>query len=166
MSGGVFSISPTLNYVLTSVLGPLAENVFFFGFLNITLIFVLRKLLEDRPKSIVAALLLFATQPLFRNVPNSTLFLGISSAAIILAALTQNDTLKKHAPVIASAFFIGGTVFPRFHSYAYQLNEQNYIAATWFGIIMCALAWYVGIAVVDLNHIGNNAVVAAGLVGG
>lgn len=159
--GTNFSVNPTLNYFLISVLGPLAENIFFFGVLNITLVTLLRRFSQDKVQGTTVAVLIYLSSYLFANVPNITLYCGLSAISMLIATWGNSKTIRKYATIFASAFFIGGAIFPAFHGYAYQLNEKNYIAASYFGILMCIIASYIGIIPVDIVHIGNNAIVAA-----
>lgn len=161
-STALFSVSPTLNFMLVAVLGPLAENIFFFGILNITVITLLRSFVQNKTKGLVISGLIFASQILFLNVPNSFLIISSSAAIVAITAITQNKFLIKHGPIFASALYIGGAVFPKYHSYAYQLNERNYIAASWFGFFVCLLAAYIGMMPVDLAHIANNVIAVGG----
>jgi hypothetical protein len=160
--GTLFSTSPTLNFLLVSVFGPLAEDIFFFGVANITMVTILRELMavqrkgETAKKGIIMAVLLMATYPLFTNVPNAIIYAGTAAGIVAVASFTQNKFLLKHVPYFASALIIGGLVFPRFHSYAYQLNERSYVAATYFGTLMCLITSYVGLLPVDIIHIANN----------
>ena len=161
VTGVFFSVSPTLNWFLTTVLGPLAENVFFFGVINMTLITLIKRTIENKKKTLILAGLIVASSSLFTNVPNSFILLIGSAGILVLATLTQNKFLLKHAPIISSALFIGGVVFPKFHSFAYQLFEKHYIAATIFGIIACVLSVYIGIMVGDIFHVGANMMAVA-----
>ena len=163
--GTLFSVSPGLNFILTAVLGPLAENIFFFGVLNFTLITMLRRLFaeQNRVKSIVSGVVILATIPLFNVVPNAVIVLGLAGLLTIFAGVTNFPAVHKHAPIIISALIIGGAVFPKFHSFAYQLNESSFFAAQVFGIGVCMVAAYVGMLPVDILHVGNNAAVAIGL---
>lgn len=167
--GAVFSVSPSLNFLLTGILGPIAENIFFFGVINITMIYIIRKILEDQKKAkqqgIALAAFMFISTPLFISVPNAIYYIGIASGLMLLTTFTRNKLLMKYAPLFISAFFVGGILFPKFHSYAYQLNEKHYVAATIFGIIACLLAGFVGMLPVDILHIGNNVAVVSGLGG-
>lgn len=165
-SGSLFSISPALNFFLTTVLGPLAENIFFFGVINITLVFILRKLLanvNNKKGPITLGVLMIASIPLFSNVPNSAYLLGLAGILTIATTFTKSGFMQKHAPVLISALIVGGVVFPKFHSFAYQLNERSYIAAQVFGIGVSIIASYIGILPVDILHIANNGAVALGL---
>lgn len=166
VSGSLFSVSPAVNFFLTAVLGPIAENIFFFGVINMTVIFMLKNLFagnKARAGSIAFALVILATIPLFDNVPNATYLLVAAAALTAIGGFFTNKTYQKHAPVFISALVVGGVVFPKFHSFAYQLNEQSYFAAQVFGIAVCIIAAYVGMLPVDILHIGNNAAVAVGL---
>jgi hypothetical protein len=160
--GTLFSTSPTLNFLLVSVFGPLAEDIFFFGVCNITLITLLRELVlaQNREvyakKGLIMAAMMMATYPLFVNVPNAIIYSSTAAILVAVTSFTQNKFLLKHAPIFASALIIGGLVFPRFHSYAYQLNERSYVAATYFGTFMCLITSYVGLLPVDIIHIANN----------
>ena len=164
-AGALFSVSPALNFFLTSFLGPIAENVFFFGVLNLTMVFALRRLFaqESRIRSIIAGLVIMATTPLFSNVPNAIYVLVLAGLLTIFTGVFNIAFVRKHGPIIISALFVGGVIFPKFHSYAYQLNEQSFIAAQVFGIMVCIIASYIGILPVDILHIANNAAVAIGL---
>lgn len=164
-SGTLFSVSPALNFFLTSVLGPIAENVFFFGVINLTLVFILRRMFaeETRTKPIVAGIVIVATTPLFWNVPNAAYFLILAGILTIFTGLFKIDMVRKHGPIIISSLIVGGVVFPKFHSYAYQLNEHSFVAAQSFGIAACILISYIGMLPVDLVHIANNIGVAIGL---
>jgi len=154
----LFSVNPTLNFILITVLGPLAENIFFFGVLNITFVTFLRRFVNNKGKSLAIAGIIAISYPLFRNVPNAAYFIGAASIIMAVTGFTQNKFLLKHAPFIISALFVGGLVFPRFHSYAYQLNENNYVAASYFGFIVCLITSYIGLMPVDIAHIANNIV--------
>lgn len=152
----IFAVNPAINYFLVTVLGPLAEDIFFFGVINITLLTLLRKFGQSTKNSLIIAALMAASTPLFKNVPNS-MFTILGSAALIgITGFTKNPFLQKHGLILASALFIGGAVFPNFHSYAYQLNQQNFVAASWFGILMCLMVSYIGLLPVDITHIANN----------
>ena len=162
--GTLFGVSPGLNFFLTAVLGPIAENVFFFGVISITFITILRKIFatENKGNVIITALVILATIPLFDNVPNIALLISIAAGLTLVTGLTQNQFLRKHAPIMISAIIVGTAVFPKFHSFAYQLNERHYIAAQLFGGGAVLLAAYVGILPVDIIHILNNAFVMGG----
>jgi len=161
-STALFAVNPTINFILLTVLGPLAENIFFFGVLNITLITLLQKIVKSRTQSLVFAGLTGLSYFMFENVPNAIVLVGAAAGITALAGLTQHQFLLKHAPFVVSAFIIGALVFPRFHSYAYQLNQKNYIAASWFGFFMCLLAGYIGMMPVDIAHILNNIIAVGG----
>ena len=163
--GTLFGVSPGVNFFLTAVLGPIAENVFFFGVISITFITILRKIFatENKGNVIITALVILATIPLFDNVPNIALLISIAAGLTLVTGLTQNQFLRKHAPIMISAIIVGTAVFPKFHSFAYQLNERHYIAAQLFGGGAVLLAAYVGILPVDIIHILNNAFVMGGL---
>jgi hypothetical protein len=166
VTGALFTVSPAVNFFLTAVLGPIAENIFFFGVINMTLIYVLRSVFDAkdaRTKSIVIGLILMASSSLFTNVPNSLYILLLAGGLTIATGVSKNEFLMKHAPIAISALFIGGVIFPKFHSFAYQLNESSYIAAQVFGIAVCIIAAYIGMLPVDILHISNNAAVAIGL---
>lgn len=160
--GALFSVSPTLNFLLTAVLGPLAENIFFFGVINITVIMLLRKFVRNRVQGLIMAGLILASYPLFTQVPNSFIFLAASAGLVAITTLTQNKFLMKHAPFFASALLIGAVIFPKFHAYAYQLDERSYVAATYFGFFMCLIAGYIGLMPVDITHIANNVIAIGG----
>jgi hypothetical protein len=166
-AGTLFSVSPELNFFLTTVLGPLAENIFFFGVLNMTFIFILRKLLsakdKNKAKSVITGLVIMAFIPIFSNVPNIIYVLGAAGVLTIVTGLTNVKFLDKHAPIFISALVIGGAVFPKFHSFAYQLNEKSFIAAQIFGIGASLIAGYIGMLPVDIIHVANNAAVAIGV---
>ena len=163
--GSLFSVTPALNFFLTAVLAPIAENIFFFGVINITFIFILRKLFqeENKTKIIITGIVIAATAPIFSNVPNSMYIIFLAAALTIITGITKINFLKKHAPILISALIIGGAIFPKFHSFAYQLNENSYIAAQVFGITVSIIAAYIGLLPVDILHIANNAAVAVGL---
>lgn len=158
----LFSVNPTVNFILLTVLAPLAENIFFFGVLNITLVTFLREIAMDRNKSLIMAGLLALTYFLFTNVPNAIYWVMGAAGLMAITGITQNKFLVKHAPFFVAALMIGGLVFPRFHSYAYQLNERHYIAATFFGIFMCLIVSYIGLLPVDIAHILNNIIAIGG----
>jgi hypothetical protein len=158
----LFSVNPTLNFLLLTVLGPLAENIFFFGVLNITIVTFLREIIIDRNKSILLAGIIGLTYFLFTNVPNAMYMVMGASLLTVLTGISGNKTLQKHAPFVITALLVGGLIFPRFHSYAYQLNEKHFIAATFFGIFMCLIVSYIGLLPVDIIHIANNIVAIGG----
>jgi hypothetical protein len=157
--GVAFSTSPTLNWFIMGVLAPIAENCFFFGVLNITMIYIVKYLQDNPSKSLVLAGLVMASYFVLTNVPNILFILAISAGSIAAGSMIKSPAIRHIAPIIAAAAFIGGAVFPKFHSYAYQLNESNYIAASWFGFFVCLLAGFVGILPVDMAHIFNNVAV-------
>lgn len=159
VSTNVFSVNPTVNYVLITILGPLAEDIFFFGILNITLVQIVRNVMKDRVKGLVSAGAIFATFPLFQNVPNSFMLITGSATIVALGTILQNKKLAPHLAFFATALFVGAAIFPKFHSYAYRLNENHYISASWFGFFMCILTSYVGLIPVDFAHILNNMIV-------
>lgn len=166
VSGTLFSVSPALNFFLIAVLGPIAENIFFFGIINFTVIFALRNLFaapNARVRGIVLALVMLGMIPLFANVPNIVYVFGLAALLTAAAGFVKAPFFQKHAPVFISALIVGGAVFPKFHSFAYQLNESSYIAAQVFGIGVSIIAAYIGMLPVDILHIGNNAAVAVGL---
>jgi hypothetical protein len=114
-------------------------------------------------KAIITGLVIIASIPFFTNVPNSIYVLITAGALTMFTGLFNIEFIRKHAPVLISALVVGGVVFPKFHSYAYQLNEQSFVAAQVFGIIVCIIAAYIGMLPVDIVHIANNAGVAIGL---
>lgn len=165
--GATFSVSGSLNFLLTGILGPIAENIFFFGVINITMIYIIRQILESKKNSqgIAMAVFMLISTPLFLSVPNAIFYIGTASGLMLLTVITRNKFLMKFAPIAIAAFYVGGILFPKFHNYAYQLNEKHYVAASIFGIIACVLAGSVGMLPVDILHIGNNVVVVTGLAG-
>jgi hypothetical protein len=159
--GALFAVNPTLNYFLITFLAPLAEDIFFLGILNITFILIIRSMAANKIYSVLLAAIIFALSFLIKNVPNITIYLG-ASAVIIIATSFLDPKLQKYPAYLASALCIGASIFPAFHGYAYQLNERNYIAASWFGLFACLLISFVGLLPVDLAHIANNILTAGG----
>lgn len=155
--GVSFSTNPTLNWFITAVLAPIAENAFFFGLLFFTMKYLIRKLQKQPSKVIVLAVLLMGTYYWLTNVPNILFILGISAGAMIIGAYVKDDKIRNLAAIVSAAAFIGGAIFPKYHSYAYQLNESNYVAASYFGFFVCILGPLVGMLPIDMAHIFNNA---------
>ena len=159
--GALFAVNPTLNYFLITFLAPLAEDIFFFGILNITFILIIRSMAANKIYSMIFAAIIFSLSFLIKNVPNITIYLG-ASAVIIIATSFLDPKLQKYPAYLASALCIGAAIFPAFHGYAYQLNERNYVAASWFGLFACLLISFIGLLPVDLAHIANNMLTAGG----
>ena len=159
--GALFAVNPTLNYFLITILAPLAEDIFFFGVLNITFILIIRSLAQNKIYSLLFGAVVFSLSFLIKNVPNITIYLGISAITIIATSFLD-PKIRKYPAYIASALCIGATIFPAFHGYAYQLNERNYVAASWFGMFACLLISLIGLLPVDMAHIANNMLTAGG----
>jgi hypothetical protein len=156
----IFSVSPTLNFLMIGVLGPLAEDIFFFGVINITVITLIREIMLNRRNALITAGLIGLSYFMFSNVPNAIYMVAAAAGALIFISFNnKNPLMKRYGAPVVSALLVGGLVFPAFHAFAYQLNERSFIAATIFGILMCLMAAFVGILPVDIIHILNNIIV-------
>jgi len=155
----LFVVADSVKFFLVTVLGPLAENLFFFGVVNFTFILFIRETIQEKNKAWILAMVVMATYLIFNSVPFSLITLSLAAISIIVSAYSNNKTIQHWGPVFASAFIVGGNVFPIYHSSAYQLNEQNFVAAMIFGILMCLLGYFAGMLVVDVVHTFNNVAV-------
>lgn len=160
--GVAFTTNPTVNYFLTAVLQPLTENIFFFGVIFMTLVYLIKKSILSTRKAIVLGGLMMASYILMPDVPNILIIISVSVGLILLSAINKNKNklIQKYAPTLAAALYVGSALFPYFHSYAYQLKQSNYIAAEYFGFFASVLAGFVGMLPADLAHIINNAIAA------
>jgi len=158
ISSPTFAVGELTKFLLVTVLGPLAENIFFFGVINFTLKLFIRQILEEENlvKSAVLATLIFFSQSLFADVPYSNFIVTGAALVILVAAITKSKAQYELFSIISSSLIVGGVMFPVYHSKAYQLNEKNFIAATIFGVIMCLVAAYIGLLPVDIVHSINN----------
>jgi hypothetical protein len=162
VSGSTFAVSPTFNFILVNILGPLAENIFFFGVLFITLVYFIKTIIVNRTKGLILTGLIIASIPVFSSVPNSLYFVIAAATINAATSLMPNKFLQKHGPIFVAAILVGSLIFPKFHSYAYQLNERNYVAAQYFGLAMCIITAYIGLMPVDIIHSANNIVATSG----
>jgi hypothetical protein len=158
---GTFSTNPTLNWTLINFLGPLAEDIFFFGVMNISFIFLIRRMIKNKVQGLsMAGVLLLASFVFFNDIPDFEFWAAFSAGMVALAVMMpKSKMVQKYAPILASAGFIGGLVFPKFHAFAYGLDAQSvskYKGASWFGFFACIIAALIGLMVVDIGHFANN----------
>jgi len=148
--------SQGMRIFMVSVLGPLAENAFFFAVLGFTFTRIIRLVQKNRTATLTLAAGVFLSTPFFSNVPFSGILVPAAAVLIVLPILSRNPLIRAYAPLLATALYLGGTIFPKYHSGVYQLNERNFLAASLFGIIAVIFASFFGILVVEILHIVNN----------
>jgi hypothetical protein len=155
-----FAVSPTTKFFLVTVLGPIAENIFFFAVVNFSVKLFIRQILEDpdKKKAVIMGVLMFGSSTLFGTVPFSSAIITAAALILVVGRLSNQKQLYELISIVVTALYVGGVLFPVYHSKAYSLNEKNFIASIFFGIFMCLIASFIGLLVVDLVHIFNNTV--------